>query len=311
MSTLVYRRFQPGDARAVSQLFRQIYGDHYPRPDVYLPNMISQHNADGQWFSMLAVDGECVLGHAALCRDPLSDIPELALSVVHPAARGQRIATHLGRELLLQSQAQQIKNVLIKQVTHHPHTQRMAHSIGFHNTGLLPDYAPSPLTTPLPETMVLGCYLAEGHTRPLPDVLWPESCRRLMQRLCDVFGTYRATLSPASMPLQIRQNHQRYVVVIQRLSDALLDQLRRLPSHWLISAKIELSRHFAEDLHRLSMLGFTFSGLMPAQSSNGWFALFHRGAQPRHLSLHCPDMQQLHDNLQRDVSAQANTCSAA
>jgi hypothetical protein len=84
-----------------------------------------------------------------------------------------------------------------------------------------------------------------------------------------------------------------------------------LPSHWLISAKIELSRHFAEDLHRLTLLGFTFSGLMPALRSNGWFALFHRGAQPRHLSLHCPDMQQLHDNLQRDASAQANTCSAA
>jgi GNAT superfamily N-acetyltransferase len=311
MSTLLYRRFQPDDAPAVSQLFRQIYAEDYPRPDVYLPSMISQHNADGRWFSMLAVDGERVLGHAALCRDSLTDTPELALSVVHPAARGQRIATHLGRELLLQSDAQRDKNVVIKQVTHHLHTQRMAHSLGFHSTGLLPDYAPSPLTRPLAETMVIGCYLALGHTRPLPDIQWPDSCRRLMQRLCNVFGTYRATTSPAPMPLQIRQHHQRYIVVIQRLNDALLDQLRRLPGHWLISAKIELSRHFAEDLHRLTRLGFTFSGLMPVLHSNGWFALFHRGAQPRHLALHCPDMQQLHDNLQRDVSALDNTCSAA
>jgi GNAT superfamily N-acetyltransferase len=311
MSALVYRRYQPGDATAVSQLFRQIYGEYYPRPDVYLPNMISQQNANGQWFSMLAVDGERVLGHAALCRDLLSDTPELALSVVHPAARGQRIATQLGRRLLLQANAQQNKNVLIKQVTHHSHTQRMAHSIGFHSTGLLPDYAPSPLTTPLLETIVIGCYLAEGHRRPLPDIQWPESCRRLMQRLCDVFGTYRATALPAPMPLQIRQHYQRHVVVIQRLSDALLDQLRSLPGHWLISAKVELSRHFVEDLHRLSILGFTFSGLMPALHSNGWFALFHRGAQPRHLSLHCPDMQQLHDNLQRNVRALDSTCSAA
>jgi hypothetical protein len=211
----------------------------------------------------------------------------------------------------LQSDAQGVKNVLIKQVTHHPHTQRMAHSVGFHSTGLLPDYAPSPLTKPLPETMAIGCYLAEGHTRPLPDVQWPESCRRLMQRLCDVFGTYQATTSPAPRPLQIRQHHQRYVVVIHRLNDALLDQLQRLPGHWLICAKVELSRHFAEDLHRLTMQGFTFSGLMPALRSDGWFALFHRGAQLRHLTLHCPDMQQLHDNLQRDLRALDPTCSAA
>ncbi|KJZ33472.1 MULTISPECIES: GNAT family N-acetyltransferase [Pseudomonas] len=311
MFKLVYRRYQPGDGSAVSQLFREVYGDHYARPDVYLPNMISQHNADGHWTSMLAVDGERVLGHAALCHDTLSDTTELALSVVHPAAQGRGISSHLSRELLFLSQAQGVKRILIKQVTHHPYTQRMAFGIGFHSTGLLPDYAPSPLTAPLPETIVIGCYAVEEHARPLPDLAWPESCRRLMQRLSAVFGTCQLMASPPSMPLQIRQHYQRYVIVIHRLNERLLDQLWRLPGHWLICAKLQLSQHFTEDLQRMTMLGFTFTGLMPAPGDHGWFALFHRGARPRHLSLHCPDMQQLHDDLQRNVGALDTACSAA
>ncbi|MGW8466468.1 GNAT family N-acetyltransferase [Pseudomonas sp. CLCA07] len=311
MSNLVYRRYRPGDAHDVSQLFRMVYGDHYVQPDVYLPNMISQHNADGRWTSMLAVDGQRVLGHAALCNDTLTDTTELALSVVHPAAQRQSIATNLSRELLRQAGSLGLNSVLIKQVTHHPYTQRMAQSIGFHSTGLLPDYVPSPFATPHPESIVIGCYVAQGNSRALPDIQWPESCRRLMQRLSAVFGTSRVAISPPSFAVHITQHHQRYAIAIHRLSDRLLDQLSALPPHWFISVKLALSRHFAEDLHRLTMRGFTFTGLMPAPGNQGWFALFHRGAQPRNLNLHCPDMQQLHDDLQRNVRALDSACSAA
>jgi GNAT superfamily N-acetyltransferase len=311
MSNLVYRRYQPGDAHAVSQLFRVVYGDHYVQPDVYLPNMISQHNADGRWTSMLAVDGQRVLGHAALCKDPLADTPELALSVVHPAAQRQSIATNLSRELLMQAGSLGFNSVLIKQVTHHPYTQRMAQSIGFHSTGLLPDYVPSPFCESLPETIVIGCQVAQGTSRALPDIQWPESCRSLMQRLSTVFGTSRTESSPLSIPLHIRQHHHRYAIVVHRLNERLLDQLSGLPGRWLISVKLAMSRHFAEDLHRLTGHGFTFTGLMPAHRNCGWFALFHRGAQRRSLNLHCPDMQQLHDDVQRNIRALDSTRSAA
>jgi len=311
MSNLVYRRFKWGDACAVSGLFRVVYGDHYVQPDVYLPNMISQHNADGRWTSMLALDGEHVVGHAALSTDALGDTTELALSVVHPIAQGQSIATHLGRAVLMQSAARGFNSVLIKQVTQHPFTQRMAQSIGFHSTGLLPDYVPSPFAEPLPESIVIGCYVAQRNARPLPDIQWPEGCQRLMQRLSAVFGTSSAAPSPTLMPLQIKQQHQRYALTIDRLSDRLLDQLWQLPSHWLVCAKLVLSGHFSEDLHRLTRLGFTFTGLMPAPRRHGWLALFHRGVQPRNLTLHCPDMQQLHDDMQCNVRAPLNRTSAA
>ena len=311
MSNLVYRRYQPGDAHAVSQLFHTVYGDYYVQPDVYLPNMISQHNADGRWTSMLAVDGQRVLGHAALCNDTLADTTELALSVVHPCAQRQNLATNLSRELLIQAGSQGFNDVMIKQVTHHPYTQRMAQSIGFHSTGLLPDYVPSPFAEPLPETIVIGCYVAQGNSRALPDIPWPESCRRFMQRLSAVFGTSQAESPPLSIPLHIRQHHQRYAIAIHRLNERLLDQLSGLPGHWLIPVKLVLSRHFSEDLHRLTGRGFTFTGLMPAPRDHGWFALFHRGVQPRNLNLQCPDMQQLHDDVQRNIGALDSARSAA
>lgn len=300
MNRLIIRPYRPSDAPAVSRLFREVYGDHYVQPDVYLPNMISQHNAEGRWQSMLAVDDVRVLGHAALYRDTPSKTAELALSVVHPDAQGQRIATRLGRELLMLSDSLGLKSVSIKQVTHHPYTQRMAQNIGFHSTGLLPDYVPSPFAQSLPETIVMGCHMIEGRARPLPDIPWPESCRAFMQHLGSVFGTRQDMTSRSAMPLQIKQYQHRFDIVIARLNRHLLEQLWQLPRHWLISARLELSRHFARNLRSFSALGFTFTGLMPTPGDNGWFALFHRGVQSRSLNLHCTHMQQLHDDLQQN-----------
>jgi len=304
MPHLIFRPYQPSDARAVSQLFREVYGDHYVQPDVYLPNMINQHNAEGRWKSMLAVDGVRVLGHAAFCHETPADTTELALSVVHPAAQGQSIATRLGRELLSRSGSMGFNSVSIKQVTHHPYTQRMAANIGFHSTGLLPDYVPSPFAEPLPETIVMGCHVVEGHTRPLPDIPWPDSCRGFMQHLCAVFGTHADTTPLSSLPLQLKQHHKRFDMVIQHLSKRLLAQIRQLPRPWLISAKLQMSRNFAQDSRNLAALGFTFTGLMPTSNTHGWFALFHRGTQSRHLNLHCPHMQRLHDDLQQNANTQ-------
>ncbi|MNG27940.1 hypothetical protein D3C84_1131230 [compost metagenome] len=89
------------------------------------------------------------------------------------------------------------------------------------------------------------------------------------------------------------------------------EQLWQLPRHWLISARLELSRHFARNLRSFSALGFTFTGLMPMPSDNGWFALFHRGVQSRSLNLHCAHMQQLHDDLQQNANTPMGNRSAA
>ncbi|MCO8313778.1 GNAT family N-acetyltransferase [Pseudomonas mandelii] len=309
MTRLIFRPYRPSDANAVSTLFREVYGDHYVQPDVYLPHMINQHNAEGRWQSMLAVDDAHVLGHAALYRTVHSNTAELALSVVHPAAQGQSIATRLGRELLMQSGSLGLESVSIKQVTHHPYTQRMAEKIGFLSTGLLPDYVPSPFADPLPETIVMGYHMIGGHRRPLPDIPWPENCRALMLHLSSVFGTHQDNKSRPAMPLQIKQHQHRLDIVIQYLNKDLLGQLWQLPKHWLISVRLELSRHFPRNLRNFSTLGFVFTGLMPTPGGNGWFALFHRGVQVRSLNLNCAHMQHLHDDLQQSANAMRTHCT--
>ncbi|WP_347900484.1 GNAT family N-acetyltransferase [Pseudomonas purpurea] len=297
MNTLRLRRFRHVDAAPVSDLFRQVYGPRYVQPDVYFPNMISQHNASGHWYSLLAVDGDTVVGHAALCRDPLDPAhAELALILVHPDAQGRHIATQLGRELLRRSSRLGLEIVSIKQVTSHPFSQKMAGTLGFHSTGLLPDYVPSPFGNPHQETIVLGYAMVNGHARPLPPLHWPDRYQALGERLAEAFGMCAAVAQRPARPLQVCQHHERIELTVQNLRSQTIDQLRRLPEHWLVSLRLELSRRFSQQLEALSLAGFVFTGLMPA--SQGWFALFHRGARHQPLKLCCTHMQRLHDDVQ-------------
>lgn len=298
MSTLRLRRFRHADAAPVSELFRQVYGPRYVQPDVYLPSMISQHNACGHWYSLLAVDGETVVGHAALCREPLNPLhAELALSLVHPDAQGQQIATRLGRELLRRARRLGLEIVSIKQVTSHPFTQKMARTLGFHSTGLLPDYVPSPFGNPHPETIVLGYVMVNGSQRPLPSLHWPPRCQALTTSLAEALGTSATSTPQSPKPLQVRQHHERIELTVQCLDQPVMEQVRRLPAHWRVCLRLELSRGVNQHLESLSSAGFVFTGLMPAPGK-GWLALFHRGSKRQPLTLCCPHMQRLYDDVQ-------------
>lgn len=303
MEPLILRNYRHCDAEAVSELFRQVYGDHYVQPHVYLPHMISQNHADKRWHSLVAVVGEQICGHATLFRETDSNTAELALSVVHPDTRGQNIATRLGQQLLTHAQALGCHDVSIKQVTHHPYTQRMAINLGFHSTGLLPDYVPSPFGSATPESIVVGCRVIDGYQRPLLSQTWPASCRDFMQQLCRVFGTKEQPCRWRGAAIRLEQHANRYDMLLKKLQPGLLEQIRELPRHWLISIRLRLSRHFAWDLSRLAAVGFVFTGLAPAEGKDGgWLALFHRGYRLRGLALQCPHIQQLHDQTQQQLA---------
>lgn len=302
MTSITLRSFRTSDAPAVSRLFRKIYGDHYAQPHVYLPRMIKQNHAVGRWHSLVAVSNDQVAGHSALILDKGTSIVELALSVVDPQIRGQNVATQLGRHLLIHAQALGYQGVTIKQMTHHPYTQKMAAGLGFHNTGLLPDHAPSPFGNAVTESLVLGYTPVDGYQRPLPALPWPDECREFMQQMCDVFGT-RLSVSPwVGAPAQLEQRWGRYDGVFNEVDDSLLKQLQQLPEHWLISIRLRLAQGFDNAWRRLSAMGFVFSGLAPDDRGAGWLALFHRGFQPRSLALQCPRMQRLHDDMQQQIA---------
>lgn len=302
MQALILRNYRDSDATAVSQLFRKVYGDLYVQPHVYLPHMISQNHADKRWHSLVAVVGEDICGHATLFRETNARTAELALCVVHPETRGQNIATRLGQHLLTHAQALGCQSVLIRQVTHHPYSQRMAINLGFDNTGFLPDYVPSPFDSSTPESLVLGCYAIDGHQRPLPRQIWPAAYRDFMQQLCRVFGTKKQTFRWHGAAIQLEKHADRYDMRLKKLRPGLLKQLSELPRQWLISLRLRLSRHFAWDLNRLNAIGFVFTGLVPMEDrGGGWLALFHRGFRLREMRLTCPYMQQLHDQAQQEL----------
>jgi N-acetylglutamate synthase-like GNAT family acetyltransferase len=303
MEPLILRNYRQSDAAAVSQLFRQVYGDRYVQPHVYLPRMISQNHTDNRWHSLVAEVDEQILGHATLLRDITAHSAELALSVVHPQTRGQNIATRLGERLLNHAQALGCRYVSIKQVTHHPYTQRMAINLGFQSTGLLPDYVPSPFGESGLETIVIGVRPVDGNRCPLPQQRWPASCADFMQHLSSVFGTQERTFHWRGAAIQIDQQANRYDMVLKTLGHGLLKQLRDLPAHWLVSIRLRLSRRFAHDLSRLAAIGFIFTGLAPGNGDyRGWLALFHRGFSRRTLQLQCPLMQLLHEEAQHNIA---------
>ncbi|KII29568.1 GNAT family N-acetyltransferase [Pseudomonas fluorescens] len=305
MDNVTLRSYRRSDAAAISRLFREIYGDHYVQPHVYLPLMINQNHCDGTWHSLVAESGQKILGHATLCRNAGSHTAELALSVVHPSTRGQNIATQLGTRLLIHAQALGCHGVTIKQVTQHAYTQRMAHRLGFCSSGLLLDYVPSPFGETLPESIVIGYTPIDGYRRPLPALLWPQSCREFMEHLCEVYGTQEKEAPWVGPPLHVEQCAGRYDVMLKKIDSGLLKQLRRLPQHWMISIRLRLATGFASAVVSLSALGFIFTGIAPNDRGAGWLALFHRGYRSRSLELHCPHIQRLHDQAQLPIAVHA------
>ncbi|WP_432219544.1 GNAT family N-acetyltransferase [Pseudomonas kribbensis] len=305
MESITLRNYRNGDANAVSRLFRKIYGDLYPQAHVYLPCMIDRNHAQGRWHSRVAVTGDQVLGSATLLRAKDSPIAELALSVVASETRGQNVATRLGRQLLIDARTLGLRGVTIKQVTCHPYTQRMADRLGFHNTGWLPDGVPSPHDASARESLVIGYTPVDGNRRPLPALAWPDSCRDFMLQMCSVFGTQEKAAPWVGEPVHLEQRWDRYDGTFRALDSCLLKQLQELPAHWLISVRLRLAKGFDSALHALTTEGFVFSGLAPDERGAGWLALFHRGAKPPSLTLICPQMQRLHDDLQLKMAAMA------
>ncbi|MFC4157931.1 GNAT family N-acetyltransferase [Chitinimonas lacunae] len=295
---LQWRHFTAADAASVSELFRAVYGEHYVYPDLYLPAMISQHNAQGDWYSALALDGERVVGHSALCRDPQDPgSAELALNAVHPDARGRGIATTLGQLLCGHARELGLDTLTIKQVSSYTHSQQLARTLGFQTTGLLLDYVSSPYGNAWRESVVLGCQtLRPGH-RPLPALDWPAEYAQWAESLTRHFGSGSAAPAPLDTPMQVRRHGERVEVTLERVEAASLAQIALLPGNWLIHVRLRLDQGFDEALARLAPAGYVFAGLAPAPGA-GWYALLERGFDARPLTLRCPIAQTLHQNAQ-------------
>lgn len=100
------RRMQPSEAVQVSQLMYRTYGGTYFNADVYYPERVAAHNANGSVISFVAVaeDGY-VAGHTALELNQPGRVAESGQAAVDPAHRGRGLLERM-KELALEVAAQ-------------------------------------------------------------------------------------------------------------------------------------------------------------------------------------------------------------
>lgn len=288
---IVIRNFLPDDANGISQLFREVYADRYVYPDIYVPTMISWHNAQRHWQSAVAVKNGSIIGHAALWQDDTTHCAELAMFATHPDGRHRGVATRLGMHLCCEARKQQLSTLTIKMVCSHAYSQQMAKRLGFHTTALLRDYVVSPFKSSDRESVILGVQALQP--RPVPQVKEISGQYSWLPLLSTQFGMTRSLPSiPTSIPLNIIDNGYRIEVILYQTSRSLLDEIIHLPYNRLIYLNIRFDSKLTDALPCLYQAGFRDTGLIP-DNKEGWFWLFQRGFRRHSLQLNCPVSQML------------------
>ena len=95
------RQVDEASAPDVCQLYRTIYGDDFPLPDVYDPALILEANRSGRQVNLVALDGDTLAGQAVAVRSPWnSRLYEMVGLMVLPEARSSGVGRMLARELL-------------------------------------------------------------------------------------------------------------------------------------------------------------------------------------------------------------------
>lgn len=271
------RDFEPADAEQVSALFRAVYGEHYVYPDVYLPSQIVRHHASGQWRSAVAVNAGRVLGHATLWRTSARpDQAELALNVVHPDARGQGLASLLGRRLIEVAIDLGVGMLTIKQVCAHPQSQHLARALGFSSTALLLDYVDSPFGGSQAESIVFGCLPLRPC--PLPSLPWPASWQAWLNPLRRAFGEAVHLPGPADAQPAVTLHRQGrgLELVLPRPDAAGLAELAGLPAGRPVHLRLPAEAQTLALAPLLARLGFGCAGVLPATGGD-WQMLWWRG----------------------------------
>lgn len=294
---IAIRGFQAPDAGGVSALFREVYGERYVYPDIYLPGMICWHNTHGSWRSAVAVQNGRIIGHATLWRHEVNDgSAELAMFVTHPAIRHRGVATALGQHLCADAQQMKLDTLTIKMVCCHPHSQRLAKTLGFHSTALLCDYVASPFEAGLRESVIFGVRALQP--RPIPQLVTQDSSEVWLRLLAQRFGSGtlpEARTSPS--PMQVSSSGERVDILIHAFTTNVCEEIARFPLNRLLYLCAPLDDGLLSHLPTLHRAGFRDMGLEPA-SDGRWSWLLLRGFSQQERQLNCPVARSLQANAQ-------------
>ncbi|MDC9598132.1 GNAT family N-acetyltransferase [Xenorhabdus anantnagensis] len=297
-SAIQIRSYQSGDDKKISQLFREVYGDSYVYPDIYLPRLINDNQTTGQWHSALAFHQGRLIGHASLVKDTMQqNQAELALIAVYPDFQGYGVAKSLGSYLCGYAKEQGYNLLTIKQVCSHPKSQYIARNLGFYSTALMLDYVDSPFGLPEPESIIQG--ILPLKSLPLPKLNWPQPWQNWVSQISQYVGesslnaqsVYRRSM--LSEPFTIKKSGRRLEITLYDIHSDFLSEVIDFPAGQLIYLKLPACE---ESLGLCSLLkkgGFRFAGLCP-DTHDGWFLLWLRGYQLMPYQFHDTGTQHLY-----------------
>lgn len=286
------RGLEECDAAQVSALFNRVYGEDYFYPEIYLPSVICHHNRTRRWQSVVALLGGHIVGHALLWRSSEDDRrAELAMIVVDPQARGQGVATRMGRHLCDLARRQHLAVLTIKMVASHVWTQRLGAALGFQATGLLLDYVDSPICHPARETAILGVLPLQA--LPLPLTGMPGDQPSWLAPLIEQFGAVSAGAAGDRAALtKITVQDDRLDLIIECANHFSLIEASRLSSTRMTHVWVRMDANLAMALSVLHQAGYADMGLALGPGRH-WYWLLQRGFSGRSLQLHSPTARAL------------------
>ncbi|MEQ1977328.1 GNAT family N-acetyltransferase [Xenorhabdus sp. SGI240] len=297
-STIQIRSYQSGDDKRISQLFREVYGDSYVYPDIYLPRLINDYQSTGQWYSALAFHQGQLIGHASLVKDTVQkNQAELALIAVCSDCQGHGVAKSLGNYLCGYAKEQGYNLLTMKQVCSHPKSQHIAQNLGFYSTALMLDYIDSPFGLPEPESIIQG--ILPFKSLPLPKLNWPWPWQGWITQISQYVGessqsepsVYRHSI--LSEPITIKKSGRRLEITLYKVQADFLSEVIDLPSGQLIYLKLPACEEALRLYSLLKKGGFRFAGLCP-DTHDGWFLLWLRGYQLTPYQFHDMSTQHLY-----------------
>jgi anti-sigma regulatory factor (Ser/Thr protein kinase)/GNAT superfamily N-acetyltransferase len=130
------RRMLPAEAVQVSQLMYRTYGNTYFNPDVYYPERVQAHNANGSVISFVAcAEDGYVAGHSALELNQPGRVAEAGQAAVDPAHRGRGLLGRMKDLSLEEARQRNLFGWYADAVAVHKLTQKSNVDHGGHLTG--------------------------------------------------------------------------------------------------------------------------------------------------------------------------------
>jgi GNAT superfamily N-acetyltransferase len=284
------RRLAAEDAAGVAGLVRRVYGERYPRGELYSAEAIVRLDREGRWLCAVALDaGGAVVGFLALERAETGPVAELSMGVVSPEHRGERLTERLRDLLLEEGRAAGLSGQFVELGTLDTTAQVIAERAPVVPCGLTlslwPDFARPRAQTGPPRPRRLSFLRCFRYLRaPEPATVHvPARHRDIVARVLSrlgrdpIFGQGGAADGAGDISVRAHAQLRSQTLVVERIGSNTISQLHELTEAFRRDADME-SAHLDLSLadpgavalwQRAEELGYFFGSVTPGAFGAG------------------------------------------